>query len=113
MNRQASLRRQFFLELWEQLEAGSQNGPQSGVGAGVNYDEVKDRTSSSMGDGEEAGALFDETIAAYSLRHNTAQDLLVSALNESHAKAFRGYKSRAQFSTIGDSSVLGRFPRLP
>jgi RAD50-interacting protein 1 len=61
-----------------------------------------------MGEVEEDGALFDEMIAAYAQRRKAAQDLLVSALANSHSKAFRNYTSRAQFSTVGDTAVIGR-----
>lgn len=99
---------EFFIELWEQLQAGPQLiGRPSSTGP-MSFDEVKDRTSSAMGENEEDGALFDEMVATYTLRRTTAQDLLISALVESHSKSFRVYASRAQFSTIGDTSVLGK-----
>lgn len=74
----------------------------------MSFDEVKGRTSSAMGEVEQDGALFDEMIAAYAQRRKAAQDLLVSALANSHSKAFRDYASRAQFSTVGDASVIGK-----
>merc|ERR1711977_179873 len=71
----------------------------------MSFDEVKDRTSSAMGEGDDGG-VFDEMITAYSHRRRAAQDLLVSALAESHSKAFTTYGRRAQFTTVGDSPVL-------
>lgn len=73
----------------------------------MSFDEVKDRTSSAMGESEDGG-LFDEMVAAYSLRRKTAQEFLVTALADSHHKAFRAYGSHVQFTTIGDSSTLGK-----
>ena len=72
----------------------------------MSFDEVKDRTSSAMG---EDGGLFDEMVVAYSQRRKVAQDLLVSALVESHAKTFRTYATRVQYTAVGDSSVLGNY----
>ncbi|CAG9991437.1 unnamed protein product [Clonostachys byssicola] len=93
---------EFFIELWEQLQAG----PKSSDQGNLSFDEVKGRTSSAMGEVEQDGALFDEMIASYSMRRSSAQALLVSALVDSHSKSFRGYSSRAQFTTIGDASDL-------
>lgn len=72
----------------------------------MSFDEVKDRTSSAT---VEDGGLFDEMVVAYSQRRKAAQDLLISALAESHSKAFRTYASRVQYTTVGDSSVLGDY----
>ncbi|KAF4126036.1 RAD50-interacting protein 1 [Geosmithia morbida] len=88
---------EFFLELWEQLQAGSAKR-----GSGTDYEQGQPATSTPDSD----GALFDETAASYSLRRKTAQELMVSALSESHSKAFRTYRTRAQF-TMPDSSDLG------
>jgi RAD50-interacting protein 1 len=98
----------FFLELWEQLQAGPQASDRGDITGGVSFEDVMERTSSAAGLSQEDGALFDEMIAVYSLRRRTAQEYLVSALVDSHAKAFRGYTSRVQFTTIGDSAVLGK-----
>jgi hypothetical protein len=68
----------------------------------MSLDDVKDRTSSTVGSQSEGGILFDETITAFSLRRKAAHDFLVGALAESHQKAFRAYSSRAQWMTISD-----------
>jgi hypothetical protein len=103
---------QFFLELWEELQAGPQSGGSKNLTGGMSLEQVKDRTSSATG---EDGGLFDEMVVAYSLRRKTAQDFLVSALAESHSKAFRSYIHRVQFTTVGDASVLGEpaYPACP
>lgn len=76
---------------------GEQQGHLAG---GMTYEHVKDRTSSSVGSGEDGGVLFDETISAYSQRRKTAQEFLVSALVDSHQKVFRPYLQRTQWTTI-------------
>lgn len=61
----------FFLELWEELQdrarAGSQGGRGGKVGGGMSVEHVADKTSAAVGntDGEDGGALFDETAGAY------------------------------------------------
>ncbi len=66
----------------------------------MSYDQVRDRTSSAVGSEDDGGMLFDETIAAYSLRRKAAQEFLASAMTESHHKAFRPYLQRPQWTTI-------------
>lgn len=73
----------------------------------MSFDEVKERTSSVMGESEDGG-VFDEMITAYTQRRKAATDLLVSSLAESHSKPFRNYGSRAQFTTVGDTPVDGK-----
>ena len=68
----------------------------------MSYDHVRDRTSSCVGSEEDGGVLFDETISAYSMRRKRAQEFLVSAVNDSHHRAFRPYLQRAQWTTISD-----------
>jgi RAD50-interacting protein 1 len=74
----------------------------------LSYEDVKGRTSSSVGQGTEDGALFDETIAAYALRGKAAQELLSGALVESHNKAFRDYITKVHWTTIGEAAELGK-----
>jgi len=70
----------------------------------MSYDQVKDRTSSAVGTEEDSGALFDETIAAYSARRKRAEEFLSEALVDSHRKIFRAYLSRPQWTTIADDT---------
>jgi len=66
----------------------------------MSHEHVKDRISSAVGSDGDSGILFDETIAAYSFRRKTAEEYLISALNESHQKAFRPYLSKPHWATI-------------
>jgi hypothetical protein len=68
----------------------------------MSYDHVRDRTSSVVGTEDDSGALFDEIIAAYSVRRQRAQDFLVDALVDSHHKAFYAYLKRPQWTTINE-----------
>lgn len=52
------------------------------------------------------GAIFDETIAAYSSRRKAAEDILVTTLTDAHFKAFRAYTQRPQWTTISEDDAL-------
>ncbi|KAI1361540.1 RINT-1 family protein [Xylaria arbuscula] len=109
---------EFFVTLWEELQARARkNSDQQTLAGGMSHEAVKDRISSAVGTDEDTGILFDETIAAYSFRRKTAEDYLVSALIDSHQKAFRPYLSKPQWTTINsdvniDPSQLAITPEL-
>ncbi|OHF01245.1 RINT-1 family protein [Colletotrichum orchidophilum] len=95
---------EFFVTLWDQLQGrATKEGETSRMSGELSYKEVKDRTSAATGSEADDGVLFDETIAAYSLRRKTAQEFLVNALADSHYKAFRAYATRTHWTTISDS----------
>ncbi|KXH29708.1 RINT-1 family protein [Colletotrichum nymphaeae SA-01] len=95
---------EFFVTLWDQLQGrATKEGETSRMSGEMSYEEVKDRTSAAVGSEANDGVLFDETIAAYSLRRKTAQEFLVNALADSHYKAFRAYATRTHWTTISDS----------
>lgn len=72
----------------------------------MSLEQVKDRTSNAVGSGSDEGGLFDETIAAYKLRRRAAGDFLVSALVESHNKAFKAYIDRAHWTPASNETVI-------
>ncbi|KAL7898108.1 TIP-1 family domain-containing protein [Trichoderma sp. SZMC 28014] len=113
---------EFYVILWDQLHRrqSRQLKPQgSALGnvVGNNYD-LKERTVAAVDDGDENGAIFDETIAAYTNRRKAGEELLVGALVDSHSKALRAYTHNVQWTTIGesatpdDSSALSITPEL-
>ena len=80
---------QFFVSLWDELQArAAKRSSGASFTGNMSYDDVKGRTSSSVGI-EEDGGLFDETISAYSMRRKVAHDLLVRAFDAAHSKALR------------------------
>ncbi|KGQ10677.1 RAD50-interacting protein 1 [Beauveria bassiana D1-5] len=87
---------EFFTELWDELQTASGSGNSSEL------DGEQDITSSSGHN----GAIFDETIAAYSSRRKAAEEILVSTLADAQSKAFRAYTQRPQWTTIGDADTL-------
>ncbi|KAI0433177.1 RINT-1 family protein [Xylaria sp. FL1042] len=92
---------EFFITLWEELQARARkNSDQETLAGGMSHEAVKDRISSAVGTDGDTGILFDETIAAYSFRRKTAEEYLVSALIDSHQKAFRPYLGKPQWTTI-------------
>lgn len=94
-----------FVDMWDRLQArAKKSDDQSNLAGGMSHEEVKDRTSKTVGSDEDGGILFDETIKAYSARRNTAQEWLVAAVQDSHSKAFRPYVQRTQWTTISEDS---------
>jgi hypothetical protein len=92
---------EFFVTLWEQLQTrAKEREDQGNLAGGMTYEQVKDRTSSAVGSEGDEGVLFDETIAAYRLRRQRAQDFLVDALVESHHKDFSAYLKRPSWTII-------------
>ncbi|KAI1809115.1 RINT-1 family protein [Poronia punctata] len=109
---------EFFITLWEELQTRARkNSDQDTLAGGMSHEAVKDRISSAVGSDEDGGILFDETIAAYRFRRKTAEEYLVTALIDSHQKAFRPYLSKPQWTTISpdltaDPSQLSITPEL-
>lgn len=96
---------EFFVEMWDRLQAKARGSDdQSNLAGGMSHDEVKGRTSQSVGSSADGGILFDETIKAYDARRQQAQDWLVGAVQDSQAKAFRPYVQRTQWTTISEDS---------
>ncbi|KAI1207874.1 TIP-1 family-domain-containing protein [Annulohypoxylon truncatum] len=96
---------EFFVTLWDQLQTRAKRTDTDGnIASGMSYENVKDKTSSVVGSDGDGGMLFDETIAAYTLRRKTAEEYIISALNDSHQKAFRPYVAKAHWTTISDST---------
>ncbi|KAK4218421.1 RINT1-like protein [Rhypophila decipiens] len=97
---------EFFVTLWDQLQGRPKSRAEHHNNnnlAGVMSDALdQDRTSSSNGTDEDDGALFDETIAAYSMRKKRAQEFLSEALIETHRKTFRPYTLVRRWATISD-----------
>ncbi|KAK3954103.1 TIP-1 family-domain-containing protein [Pseudoneurospora amorphoporcata] len=99
---------EFFVALWEQLQARAKaNEDQSNLAGGMSYDHVKDRISSVVGTEDDSGVLFDETIAAYTMRRKRAQEFLTQTLIQNQKKAFAAYLKRPQWSTISDEPTSG------
>lgn len=73
-----------------------------------NSHDLKERTVAAVDDGDEDGAIFDETIAAYTNRRKAGEELLVGALVDSHSKALRAYTHNVQWTTIGESATPGK-----
>ncbi|KAH7249766.1 TIP-1 family-domain-containing protein [Fusarium redolens] len=101
---------EFFVSLWDELQTRALHRSSQGnnITSTMSYDDVKDRTSTAVGEKHEDGALFDETASAYNMRRKAAQELLVGALVESHNKAFRAYTTRVQWTTVGETAILGK-----
>ncbi|KAF5027449.1 hypothetical protein F66182_439 [Fusarium sp. NRRL 66182] len=106
---------EFFVSLWDELQTRASHRASQGnnITSTMSYDDVKDRTSAAVGEEHGDGALFDETAVAYGMRRKAAQELLVSALVESHNKAFRAYTTRVQWTTVGETAILDELAITP
>ena len=101
---------EFFATLWDELQTrDAKRKSADQIVPNMSYADIKDRTSN-LASGEEDGALFDETVNAYTNRRVAAEELLVSALADSHYKAFKSYMNKVQWTTVGDGSDIGMFP---
>ncbi|KAH6605965.1 hypothetical protein Trco_005118 [Trichoderma cornu-damae] len=114
---------EFYVILWDQLhrrESRQMRPPGSTIASVVgNGDDIKERTVAAVDGGDGNGAIFDETIAAYTNRRKAGEELLAGALAESHSKALRAYTHNVQWTTVGesatpedDSSALSITPEL-
>ncbi|KAI1030535.1 hypothetical protein LB503_012260 [Fusarium chuoi] len=106
---------EFFVSLWDELQTRALHRSSQGnnITSTMSYDDVKDRTSTAVGEKHEDGALFDETASAYNMRRKAAQELLIGALVESHNKAFRAYTTRVQWTTVGETAILDELAITP
>lgn len=91
--------------MWDQLQSRAKKTNGDGnIASGMSYETVKDRTSAVVGSDGDGGILFDETIAAYTHRRKTAEEYLVTALIDSHQKAFRPYVAKTQWAIVDDTT---------
>ncbi|EFY99657.1 RINT-1/TIP-1 family protein [Metarhizium robertsii] len=99
---------EFFVVLWEDLQTrDAQRSKRNSAASGIAPDSILGRVPSHLSDnGSSDSGIFDETVSAYSSRRKAAEQLLVNALVDSHAKAFRAYASKVQWTTVGDAAVL-------
>lgn len=102
--------RQFFVVLWEDLQARDrQQSKRNSAASGIEPESILGRVPSNLGDnGNNDSGIFDETVSAYTSRRKAAEQLLINALADSHVKAFRAYINKVQWTTVGDAAVLGK-----
>ncbi|OAQ66528.1 RINT-1 family protein [Pochonia chlamydosporia 170] len=99
---------EFFVVLWEDLQARDrQQSKRNSAASGIEPESILGRVPSNLGDnGNNDSGIFDETVSAYTSRRKAAEQLLINALADSHAKAFRAYINKVQWTTVGDAAVL-------
>ena len=96
----------FFLELWDELQYRARNKvKQDGFIAGdLSVADVAERTSSNIGSGEEAGALFDETAGAYRRLRVRTEEIIQENLNYDIRESLRPYGRVSSWASIGTDS---------
>lgn len=80
------------------------------MASGIESHGVQGRIPSTLNEGSNDGGIFDETVSAYSSRRQAAEQLLISALADGHTKACRNYINNVQWTTVGESAILGELP---
>ncbi|KAG6040347.1 hypothetical protein E4U41_000853 [Claviceps citrina] len=97
----------FFILLWEELHArDAQQSKRSSAASGLASLDIPGRIPDTSTEGKIDGGIFDETVSAFSSRRQAAEQLLVNALVDGHAKAFRSYINNVQWTTVGDAAIL-------
>ncbi|KAG5945171.1 hypothetical protein E4U59_006267 [Claviceps monticola] len=97
----------FFIVLWEELQArDAQRSKRDSAASSIEPHGVTGRVPSTLSEGRNEGGIFEETVSAYSSRRQAAEQLLVSALAENHAKACRNYTYHVQWTTVGEAAIL-------
>ncbi|RCI11307.1 hypothetical protein L249_7591 [Ophiocordyceps polyrhachis-furcata BCC 54312] len=99
---------EFFASLWEELQAQDATKPSSHAATDDDDDDDDDddEVQGRVPDASADSAIFDETVSAYTMRRKAAEELLISALADSHSKAFRAYLHQAQWTTVGEAAIL-------
>lgn len=101
---------QFFVELWDQLHGRAKDGDREVNLAGpMSFNELKQRTSNSIGSDSDAGSVFDVTISQFRHLQKRAEGLLIQAIKSAFPGTFRPYLTKSQWTTLDEDDSGGRF----
>lgn len=83
----------FFLELWDELQhrARGHTRNNSNLAGSMSIEDVAGRTSSVVGSGDDSGALFDETSAAYRRLRIRAEEIILENLTYNTQSSMKPY----------------------
>lgn len=82
---------QFFLDIWEGLQDRARQEGSSNIG-GMSVADVAERTSKSVGEDTDGGALFDETASWYARLRDRSEQIIADTLNSNVREALRPYR---------------------
>ncbi|KAK7528074.1 TIP-1 family-domain-containing protein [Phyllosticta citriasiana] len=107
----------FFLELWEELQDRARRSTSAKLGRALDVSTVAERTSSTVGTDDEAGALFDETASAYNRLRVRSESVIIDVLVSNIREALRPYTRVNPWTTLstatGSSSSVHLSPSSP
>ncbi|KAK7546714.1 TIP-1 family-domain-containing protein [Phyllosticta citricarpa] len=107
----------FFLELWEELQDRARRSTSAKLGRALDVSTVAERTSSTVGTDDEAGALFDETASAYNRLRVRSESIIIDVLVSNIREALRPYTRVNPWTTLstatGSSSSVHPSPSSP
>jgi hypothetical protein len=107
-------KKQFFLELWEDLESrASKANPNKTLAGNMNIRDVASITSSALTSGnDDDGALFDETAGAYKRLRQKTEEMLVDLVVGNVKDELKAYVKIANWSSLGDAAPSAISPEL-
>ncbi|KAH3992878.1 hypothetical protein HBI56_199250 [Parastagonospora nodorum] len=92
----------FFLDIWEGLQDRARQDDSIG---GKTVADVAERTSKSVGEDGEGGALFDETASWYARLRDRSEKIIVDTLNSNVRQALRPYHHINPWATMSGSAA--------
>lgn len=96
---------QFFLDIWEGLQDRARREGNSNSIGGKTVADVAERTSKSVGEDTDSGALFDETASWYARLRDRSEKIIIDTLNSNVREALRPYRHMYVTQT-GNASVM-------
>ncbi|KAL5121124.1 hypothetical protein ACEQ8H_000975 [Pleosporales sp. CAS-2024a] len=93
----------FFLDIWEGLQDRARQNDSIG---GKTVADVAERTSKSVGEDGEGGALFDETASSYARLRDRSEKIIIDTLNSNVRQALRPYYNINPWATLSGSTSL-------
>ncbi|KFY10064.1 hypothetical protein V492_05220 [Pseudogymnoascus sp. VKM F-4246] len=95
----------FFLGLWIELqERAKKRSMGDNLAEAMSYEAVKSSTSESVGSGAD-GAVFDETVNAYTKQRNHAELLMTESIKHSLPATLRAYTNKPNWLTVDISEA--------
>ncbi|KAH3941479.1 hypothetical protein HBH53_201210 [Parastagonospora nodorum] len=92
----------FFLDIWEGLQDRARQDDSIG---GKTVADVAERTSKSVGEDGEGGALFDETASWYARLRDRSEKIIIDTLNSNVRQALRPYHHINPWATMSGSAA--------
>jgi hypothetical protein len=98
----------FFLELWDELQYRARTNSSTGrnVAKDMSIEDVAGRTSNSVTTGEDGGALFDETAAAYHRLRVRTEEIIIDTVSHNIHESLKPYGRINPWSSISSPGAI-------